>query len=493
MPYKSLADFLEELAATDELVRVTAEVDSVLEIAEITRRVADAGGAALLFDRVRGQSIAVVTNLLGTEARACRALGVESLDALPERLEALIAEHTPQNWFDRLKMTGDAGGADRFRAKAAKTGACQQVVHLGRDVDLASLPLLKCWPDESGPTLTAGRLVTEDRQSQLRGVTPATLVALDANRLAVVDDGHSTFARHWTDHRTAGERMPAAVVLGGDPVATVAANLETGMEVDAYHLAGLLRGKPLELVKCRTHALEVPTDAEIVVEGYFDPELPEAEVTVAGQGGQYYRPACSAAVLQVTAVTHRNRPLLPAIVEGGQRGEVGVLAKARERMILPALRARAPDVVDVHLPPLGASHGFALVAIRKRFAGHARQIAAALWGTDELKFTKFLVLVDHDVDVHDPANVWQRVGANVAPECDLLFFDGPAHGSDHAGTLFPLARHVALDATAKLSSERRGTWPATLDAGEEIRSRVSARWSEYQLESILREYAGETR
>jgi len=481
MAYKSLADFLEELDSAGELVRVAAEVDPHLEIAEITRRVAASGGPALLFEQVRGRSMAVLTNLLGTRARACRALGIESLDQIAARIESLVAEHTPQNWFDRLKMSGDESGANRFRPRSVKSGVCQQVVHLGRDVNLTSFPLLKSWPRESGPAVTGGMLITESRDTQTRGATACPLMALDENRLAVVDDGHSVFARHWTDHRAAGQRMPAAIVLGGDPGAIISASLELPPSIDAYQAAGLLRGKGLDLVKCRTHGLEVPAEADLVFEGYCDPEVSEVTIEVAGAGGSHYRVPRPAPVFHVAAITHRTRPIFPALVESGLAGESGVLAGARERMLLTALGTTAPDVVDLHLPLFGGMHRFAFVSMRKRYPFHARQVAAALWGSEALKFTKFLILVDGDVDVHDTARVLALVGANVAPGRDVVPFDGPAHSSDHAGGPQPLGRHLAIDATAKIAGEQSGTWPEPLDAGDEVRRQVTARWAEYQL------------
>jgi len=476
MPYKSLADFLEELAAAGELVRVSAEVDPQLEIAEITRRVAEQGGPALLFDRIRGQSMAVVTNLLGTEARACRALELESLDAMPERIESLLAEHTPQNWFDRLKMSGDSAGADKFRPKSAKTGPVQQVVHLGRDVHLASFPLLKSWAGESGPSLTAGLLVSEALETQQREVTPATLVALDENRLAIAGDGASRFARQWAVYQAAGQRMPVAIAVGGDPAIGIAAHLELPAAVDVLHVAGLLRGKAIETVKCRTHAVEIPAEADLVLEGYLDPETPPAAVQVGGAGGGYFRAISEAPVVHVAAITHRSRPILPAIIDGSS-GEASILSRARERMLLPALRAVAPDIVDVHLPSLGGKHRFAFVSIDKRAVFQARQVAAALWGTAAVGQVTFLVIVDSDVDLRDARAVLDRIGTHALPERDVIPFDGPAR----EGVTAQLARRLAFDATVKWPDEQGTASLQPLDAGEAIRELVSARWAEYQL------------
>jgi len=464
-----------------QLLRISAEVDGDLEIAEITRRVAEQRGPALLFDRVRGRSLAVVTNLLGTPARACRALGLDSLDEMATRVAAIIEQNTPQNWFDRLKMSADDGSAGKLRPKAAKAGVCQQVVRLGRDVDLATFPLLKAWPGESGPAITAGTLITEDRQNNIRGATLTPLVALDENRLAVVDDGHSVFSRHWSAHRAAGQRLPLAVVVGGDPIRTLAASLELPAEIDFYHLCGLLRTRPLEVVKCRTHGLEVPAEADFVFEGYLDPEVPDVNVEAAAAAGSHYRVSLPSPVFHLTAVTHRSRPLFPAIIDSGSTGEAGVLVQARERMLVPLLRSVAPDLVDLYLTAFGGWQRVAFVSIRKQHPFQARQIAAALWGTNALRFTKFLVLVDERIDVHNIEQVLGQMGAHVAPERDLFSLDGPAHASDHANTLGALARHVAIDATTKLPAEQSTKSPSPLDAGHDIRQQVTARWPEYRL------------
>jgi 4-hydroxy-3-polyprenylbenzoate decarboxylase len=476
MAYSALADFLEELAACGQLARVGVEVDANLEIAEITRRVARAGGPALLFERVGGQSAAVVTNLLGSEARVCKALGIDSLDSIAARIESLIDEHTPRNWFERLKSGGDLTGADKFRAKLVKSGACQQVVRLGRDVELAALPLLKQWPGESGPVLTGGLLVTQARGSEHRWATLSPLVALGENRLAVVDDGGSEFARIWADYRRAGEKMTAAVVVGGDPATSVAASIDLPPGADFYHVTGLVRGKALEVVKCRTHALEVPAEADMILEGYLDPQTAEAVVVAAARASRH-RVERPAGVLHVTAITQRTHPIVPARIDTGEHGEAGALLKARERVLLPAVRTLAPGVVDLHLPALGGLHRFAFVSLAKTYPFEARQVASALWGSAALRFTKFLMLVDADVNVRDIEAVLAEVGANASPQRDVFSYDGPTPD----GVISGLSRHVGIDATTKIPGEQGGPAAERLIASSEVQQLVTSRWNEYGL------------
>jgi 4-hydroxy-3-polyprenylbenzoate decarboxylase len=341
--------------------------------------------------------------------------------------------------------------------------------------------LLKHWPRESGTSITAGLILTQDRGDERRQLTLLPLQVLDQNRLAVVDDGDSGFARHWASHFQAGEKMTAAVILGGDPAATIATSTELADEVDAYHMIGLLRGKPLDLVKCRTHALEVPADSDLVLEGYFDPQTAPAAIESAGAGGSHYRVARPAPVLHVTAITHRNHPILPALVDSGPHGELAALVKTRARLLLPALRTATPSLVDLHLPAYGGLDRWAFASIRKTYPFQARQVASALWGSAALKHIKFLIVVDERVNVYDAASVLAEVGANVAPERDVFAYDGPAQASDHANSLAPLGRHLGIDATAKIAGEQTGSWPAPLVTSEEIKQLVTARWGEYKL------------
>ncbi|HEX3725931.1 MAG TPA: UbiD family decarboxylase [Pirellulales bacterium] len=482
MAYGSLADFLEDLASGGQLARTSALVDPVLEIAEVTRRVARQCGPALLFEQVSGSSLAVVTNLLGSESRVCRALAIDSLDEIGARTEGLIQRHTPQNWFDRLKTSGDEAGANKFRPKPIKTGACQQVVRLGRDVDLSMLPLVKSWPDESGPAITAGRIVSLGRAGGERCVTVCPLVRLDANRLAVVDAGRGELARHWAEYRAANAKMPVAVVLGGDPAHSVAARLDLPEAADPYHMTGLLRCQALDVVKCRTHELEVPADADVVLEGYLDPDDAGATAVVAAAGASHYQTVGDVPVLHVAAITQRSHAIMPALIDSGMHGEAAALSKARERLLLPAVQAVVPGVVDLHLPPYAAPQHFAFVSIRKAYPYHARQVACALWGWQSLRFTKYLVIVDSEVNVRDTPGVLAEIGAHVAPEHDLFSYDGPGQAPSHGTPEGALQRHLGIDATAKIAGERSRLASVRLVPSDEIVRLVAGRWEQYQLD-----------
>lgn len=474
MSSSPLANFLEQLAGCGELARVAVEVDSAAEIGEITRRLAGDGGPAILFERVHGSGAAVVTNLLGSEARVCRALDLASLDEIPARIESLVARSTPQNWFERLKAGSDESGVNKFRPKAVKSGPCQQVVRLGRDVDLGALPLVShC--DTVHRALVGGSLLSVARGGELRAIAPSTLVALDPSRLAVGAVQRGPFARRWAEYRQLGERMPVAVVLGGDPAATIAAQLELPSDVDVFHVVGLLRERPVELVTCRTHALAVPADAEMVLEGYLDPEAPTADV-----GG-----VPAAPVVHITAITQRTHAVLPLAIDTGRRGEAAALAKTRERVLLPALRGLAPGLVDWHLPTFGGAERFAVVSLAKTYPHEARRVASALWGSTILGSATLLVVVDAEVDVRNVEAVLGQIAAHVDAARDSFTYDGPAPIATSDG-VHSLVRHVGLDATTKIAGEGASSRTATSVSDHAIVEQVTARWAEYGLPNLVR-------
>ena len=496
---RSLSDFLETLAGDRQLVRIGAEVDPGEELAEIVRHAAETGAPALLFDRVRGSKLPRVANLLATPARACRALGIGRLEELALRTESLLRQGTAQGWLERLRSAPDTS-AERLRAKVVRSGAVQQIVRLGRDIDLASLALVRSWPDETGPSIT-GALVVAIDSAGVRRLSPARLVLIDPARLngspldteasrpagpqlAIVDDGAGDFTRLWQAARAAGERLPVAAILGGDPAWRVAAATPlaatlSGGGLDAYEWLAAVCGATLEVVKCRTQALEVPAEADLVLEGYLDPAAATLPVTLAATAGAYYRAPVAAPVFQVEAITERSGCLLPVVIAGPDLGEPAVLRKASERLLLPLVKAAIGELIDYSLPGGGGDDRFAFLALRKTIPLGARRAASALWGVAALASVKFVVVVDEEVDVHDAAEVWRRVGANVDPGRDCFLRDGPAAPADHAFDIPTIGRQMGIDATRKLPGERPSASPAPLAVTREVAELVQRRWQEY--------------
>ncbi len=490
----ALADFLEELERDGELTRIAAEVDPRLEIAAITARVAGEGGPALFFERVSGHDLPVLTNLWGTQARICRALGISTLDALVDRLHASALGQNG-NWAARLSgRTGASETARTANVKLAKGGVCQQVVRLSSDVELAQLPALHSWPLEKHPTITAGQVFTRAPDGADSSVASHPLVILGANRLGVYWHEYTAGHAHFEQCRQRGQRMPLAVALGGDPALACLAMATLPSETDALALAAQLRPRPVEVVKCRTNELTVPADADIVIEGNIDPAEPLVAVgPLAGTCG-YYLPPRESPVMHVTAVTHRTNPVFVAMVNGLPPHEASELVKITERLLLPRLQAAIPELVDLCLPGRAGLHNFAVVSIRKRHAQQAHKVASAIWGTSDLMHTKFVVVVDEHVDVHCHQQVLRAIGANVHPGRDVFFHNGPRHPLDHAAASILVGDAIAasanggratgagamgIDATAKLPQEHAGLRASLTESGPETIELLQRRWAEY--------------
>ena len=449
---------------------------------------ATAVGRRLLFQNVKGCRPAVAMNLLATESRILRALGVASLAEMAERLADTLVGQPTANWFERLKW-GRVSGSQRWEPKFARTGLCQQVVRLAGDVDLAALPALKNWPQEAGRVIQAGQLYWQEPQSTARGVGPCDLQLLDRARLALLCDDRRLAACLET-HRRRGERMPVAIVLGGDPACRIITSSPLCTIVDPQVLGGLLRGRPMELVKCRSADLAVPADADLVIEGYIDPAAESVTVGPIGAAGGFYVGCRSAPVLHVVAVTERTSPICPAIIPSHAAGEPQALAHAASRIFLPAVRAVVPEMVDYALPGWGGPLQFMLLSIRKTAPFEARRVASAIWGWEPLATVKLMVIVDADVDLSDPRAVWSRVGSHVHPGRDVFFNIAAASPSDHATPIAGAGHALAIDATAKLPGEHTRPWPDATTRDAAIRRLVASRWQEYGLPPIAAAVAG---
>ncbi len=480
MAYRALVDFLEELESAGELARVGVEVDPELEIADITGRVAEGGGPAILFQNIKGVRGAVVTNLLGTERRICRALGIQALAEMTERVRDSLAGDAAGGWLDRLKLSRDSAGG-RWQPRPVKTGACQQVVRLGSDVDLSALPALRSWPGEAGRFFHSAMVLAVDPNDGERYVDRCDLAALDGKRLAMLVAPRQPVSRLLTVYHDRKERMPLAVVLGGDPAYRLIAGSSLAASLSGLPLGGLLRGQPIELVKARTADFGIPADADIVLEGHLDPAADFVEAGPVAASTGFYSVPQPAPVMNVSAITERTSPICPAAIPGQTAADAAALAHAAERIFLPLVQAVVPELVDYALPSWGGQDRYVVLAIRKMYPHQARRVAAAIWGWDPLMTAKVIVIVDADVEVHDSAQVWSRVGTHVHPGRDVFFHSGPGDPSDHAAPIAGLGHAMAIDATAKLPDEHPRPWPSTAEMPEAIRDLVRSRWRQYGL------------
>jgi 4-hydroxy-3-polyprenylbenzoate decarboxylase len=455
-----MADFLEDLRAAGELLRVEDEVDPVFEAAETTGRMAAGENPALLFGCVKGHDIPVVTNLLGSESRICRALGVGTLAELSDRLAALLCPAEPEGWLQRLKAAPQLSAVGQVRPRRVKSGPCQQIVRLGRDVDLCGLPLLQSGRAEAARTITAAVLVTAEPDSHqaVTGHYPLQLLASD--RLAPCWAAHDEPAQLLAEYGRRKEKMPVAVVLGGDPAVLPAAMAPLPSGTDAWSVAGLLRQKPLDMIPCRSVDLDVPAESEIVVEGFIDPFEPPVAA------GPVYTPMglCSLPrplpVLHATAITHRANAVYTAMIFGRPPHEASVLQRTLARIFLPLVRLAIPGLTDYDLPAAGAARHWAILAIRKTYAGQSRQVACTAWGMRQFMFAKLLVVVDEGIDVRDFDEVSQAIAANANPGRDVFFQQGPPDPWDPTTPPCTLSQRMAIDATSnKLRDEGMGAVP----------------------------------
>jgi 4-hydroxy-3-polyprenylbenzoate decarboxylase len=464
-----------------ELVRVSAEVDPYLEVTEIVDRTVKAGGPALLFENVKGARHPLLINQFGTERRMCLAFGVERLDDVAGKLEDVLEMQPPQGLVEKVRGLKKLKSIADSLPETVRSGPCQEVVLEGDDVDLDLLPIQHCWPGDPAPFITLPAVITKDPRSGVRNVGMYRMQKIDRR---------TTFM-HWQIHKdgradwlAADGRIPVAVALGLDPVTAYSASAPLPKHIDELMLAGFLKGGPVELVKARTVDLEVPANAEIVLEGYIDPDELGEEGPFGDHTG-FYTPPEPFPVFHLTAMTMRRDAIYPSIVVGKPPQEDAWLGKATERIFLPAVKMTVPEIVDYDLPVAGAFHNCAIVSIRKAYPGHARKVMHAIWGLGMLSLTKAVVIVDAHVNVHDYDEVFFYVGANVDPKRDVVISEGPLDHLDHAPSLQFVGGKLGIDATAKGPAEGAREWPPEIEMSAEVRELVERRWSEYAIPSVL--------
>jgi 4-hydroxy-3-polyprenylbenzoate decarboxylase len=363
--------------------------------------------------------------------------------------------------------------------KQIGSGPCQEVVLTGDDADLDLLPNQRCWPGDPAPFITLPAVITADPRTGVRNVGMYRMQKIDA---------HSTYM-HWqlhkdgrADYLAADGRLPVAVALGLDPITAYSASAPLPKHIDEFMLAGFLKGGPVELVDCKTIPLQVPANAEIVLEGWIN----VGEIGVEGPFGDhtgYYSPAEPFPVFRLSALTMRRDAIYPSIVVGKPPAEDAWLGKATERIFLPAVRTTLPEIVDYDLPVAGGFHNLAIVSIRKQFPGHASKVMHAIWGLGMLSLTKGVVVVDAHVDVHDYEQVLFYAGANVDPKRDVIISEGPLDHLDHAPERQFFGGKIGIDATAKWPEEGARPWPKEIEMSEAIRTRVDERWAEYGIDA----------
>ncbi len=480
MAYGGFQEFLTALERAGELKRITVPVDPELEMTEIADRVVKAGGPALLFEKPKGYDVPVAMNTLATRKRISMAFGVGDLEEIACEIEKLVKlpGNMPPGLMGKVALLPGLARIGRHTApKIVGGGApCQEVVKLGEDASLDALPALQCWPLDGGRFITLPLVFTKEAATGKRNVGMYRMQIYDARAAGMHWQRHKVGSRHHAEYESHGRDIPVAVALGGDPVLTYAATAPLPDEIDEMVFAGFLRKRPVELVRCKTVDIEVPADAEWVIEGV----VPAHERRTEGPFGDhtgFYTLEDEYPVLHVTAITHRRNPVYPATIVGRPPMEDAWLGKATERLFLPLVRLFVPEIIDYNLPVEGAFHNLCIVKIRKRYPGHAQKVMHALWGLGQMMFSKIIVVVDEWVDVQNLREVLWVTANNIDPERDITFVKGPIDVLDHASRAMGFGSKMGIDATRKLPEEgHTRPWPPVIEMSPDVKSRVDALW-----------------
>ncbi len=480
MVFDSTAEFVTALEAAGELKRIQAEVDPELEITEITDRIVKREGPALLFEKVRGHHIPLLINALGSERRMAMALGVERAQEVADRVSELLRVEMPSSLLEKIKKLPELARLASIGPHVVPNGPCKEVV-IKEGATLDWIPALKCWPEDGGRYITIPQVYTKDPAST-RNVGMYRMQIFDRTTAGMHWHTHHDGAQHYREHCALGRRMEAAIALGGDPILTYAATAPLPPGMDELLFAGFLRRKRVRLVRCETVDLEVPADADIVLEGYLEPGELRQEGPFGDHTG-YYSLADDYPVFHLTCVTHRRDPIYCTTVVGRPPMEDYYMGKATERIFLPLIQMQLPEVVDINMPAEGVFHNLVIISIRKSYPHHARKVMHALWGMGQMMFAKAIIVVDSDVNVHDLSEVTWVVTNSIDPRRDIAFVDGPVEVLDHAAPLPTVGSKMGVDATPKWREEGfERSWPAPVTMTPEVKALVARRWKEYGLD-----------
>lgn len=491
MTADTLRAFVDALDDAGELARITRPVLLDRELCEIADRVMKqpGGGRALLFEQPvlmngKRSEFPVAINLFGSMRRMGMSLGVHDLDEIGARITKLLELKVPEGLVAKLALLPRLLEMGRFPPRVRSgTPPCQEVVWRDADVDLDRLPLMKCWPEDGGAYITFPMVITRDPKRGIRNVGMYRIMQTGRDTLAMHWQRHKVGAAHWREMAERGERMPVCIALGSDPPSMYSASAPLPPTVDEFLFAGFLRDKPVSLAKAVTCDLEVPAEADFVLEGYIDPA--EALVTEGPFGDHtgFYSLADLYPQVHVTAITMRKQPIFPCTIVGRPPMEDFYLGHATERIFLPLLKLTIPEIVDYHMPAEGIFHNLVFVSIRKEYPGQAYKVMNALWGQGLMSLAKLLIIVDDWVNVRDPREAWWVALNNIDPQRDARFTMGPMDVLDHSSRAFTYGSKMGLDATRKLPEEGFvREWPAVITMDSETKRRVDGMWSELGLE-----------
>jgi len=523
--YKDLRGFIDKLEEKEELKRVKIDVDPYLEISEITNRVSKGQGdknKALLFENVVGYQIPVLINALGSYERMNLALGINSFKEIAIRIEKFLDKKVPDSILGKLSMLPKLAEVASFPPKMVSSGPCQEVVITNpKEPMLDKIPIITAWPLDAAPFITMTTVITKDPKTGIRNIGMYRIQKIDNCTAFMHWHKHHDGAQNYVEKATnesairanrtddlgleAGmgmenrsktisygttvidpppsnnRKMEVAVAIGCDPATMYAGSAPLPPGVDEFIFSGFLRSEPVQLVKCKTIDLEVPAQAEIILEGYVDLDELGVEGPFGDHTGFYSLPGMFPK-FHITCMTHRKNPIYVTTIVGKPPMEDCYMGKATEQIFLPLLRVFLPEIVDMNLPLEGVFHNCAIISIKKKYPAHAKKVMNAIWGIGQIMFTKYVIVLDEDVDVHNISDVAFRVFANTDPKRDTIFTEGPTDILDHASSNMGISGKMGIDATKKWKSEGyTREWPDEMVMNEATRELVNKKWKEYGL------------
>jgi len=486
----NISQFLSAIDRAGELARIIEPVKARLELAEIADRVMKQpdGGKALYFENVildngERSKYPVAINLYGSMRRMSLALGVDNLDEIGERITEMLDLKVPEGLIGKLAMLPRLLEIGKFppRVKSGKP-ACQEIVLQGDDIDLSNLPIITCWPEDGGPYITLPMVISKDPKRGIRNVGMYRVQVLGPRTLAMHWQRHKVGAAHWREMAEKGEKMSVAIAIGADPASVYSASAPLPPTIDEFLFAGFLRKSPVPLAKAVTCDLEVPTEAEFVIEGYIDPA---EDLVVEGPFGDhtgFYSEADLYPQVHVSAVTMRRNPVYATTIVGRPPMEDYYLGHATERIFLPLLKLTVPEIVDYHMPAEGIFHNLVFVSIDKQYPGQAYKVMNALWGQGLMSLAKVIVVLDKEVNVRNVQEAWWVALNHIDPERDTRFSMGPIDVLDHSSRGFTYGSKMGIDATRKWPEEGfTRNWPKVIEMNTETKRRIDDMWSKLGL------------
>ena len=476
MAYQDLREFIRALEKNNELKRISVEVDPILEITEFADRAVKQGGPALLFEKPRGYGVPVLINAFASMRKMELALEVKSVEEIAARIVEFLEMRMPEGLMGKLKMLPKLAEMGAFFPKMVSKAPCQEVVRK-ENFSLLDYPVLQCWPEDGGRFITLPLVFSRNPDTGKRNCGMYRMQVFDARTAGMHWQTHKQGAEHYRRMQHQGrKRMEVSVAIGADPATMYSAILPLPPDLDEMMIAGFLRSSPVEMVKCQSNDLEVPANAEIVLEGYV--EL--GELRTEGPFGDhtgFYSLADEYPVFHVECVTQRKEPIYATTIVGPPPMEDYYMGKAIERIFLPLMRLQLPEVRDIAMPPEGVFHNLILVAIRKSYPGHARKVMHSIWGTGQAMFSKCIVVVDEGVDVQNYSEVAWKALNNIDPERDIEFVKGPVDSLDHSSRLPNFGSKMGIDATRKWPGEGfTRPWPGVIEMTAEVKRRVDDLW-----------------